>query len=269
MLAMSKRTPRNLIAITAGAPFQPDPDVVKLIIGGSRNVLNWRTGEDRPLEKGEVRPFPLTHARLIVKTELANAGQPSDPCVDRILRQGTANAMKRFNIGPNNEVTAVSGEEKEAEGGTLFHSEQELRERTSEWPAARLIEIWNGLAGVARVRKFKDRATAISRIWKQIQTLEAAAPKPVRKAAVKKSAASKSKAPKAEAAEAPAATKKEQVLALLRLEEGATLQEIMAATGWQKHSVRGFLSGAVHKKMGLTVLSAKNSAGERVYRLKR
>ena len=43
----------------------------------------------------------------------------------------------------------------------------------------------------------------------------------------------------------------------------------MAATGWQKHSVRGFLSGAVHKKMGLTVLSSQNAAGERVYRLKR
>jgi hypothetical protein len=59
------------------------------------------------------------------------------------------------------------------------------------------------------------------------------------------------------------------VLALLRSANGATLNEIMAATGWQKHSVRGFLSGAVHKKMGLTVLSSKNASGERVYRLKR
>ncbi len=43
----------------------------------------------------------------------------------------------------------------------------------------------------------------------------------------------------------------------------------MEATGWQKHTVRGFLSGAVHKKMGLKVVSTKNSAGDRVYRVKR
>jgi hypothetical protein len=46
-------------------------------------------------------------------------------------------------------------------------------------------------------------------------------------------------------------TKKAQVLALLRRTQGATLAELVEATGWQAHSVRGFLSGAVGKKMGL------------------
>ena len=176
--------------------------------------------------------------------------------------------MKRFSIDPDNHVTVLVGNEPGAEGSTVFHSEQELNETASAWPAARLAEIWNGLAGVTAVRKFKDRATAVSRIWKQIQSLEAAAPKPVRQP--RQSATKKKTTPKAEAApEAAAGTKKEQVLALLRSASGATLSEIMAATGWQKHSVRGFLSGAVHKKMGLTVLSSKNASGERVYRLQR
>jgi hypothetical protein len=48
-------------------------------------------------------------------------------------------------------------------------------------------------------------------------------------------------------------TKKDLVLALLRRDQGASLDELMTATGWQAHSVRGFLSGTVKKKLGLTV----------------
>ncbi len=46
------------------------------------------------------------------------------------------------------------------------------------------------------------------------------------------------------------------------------MAEIADATGWQKHSIRGFISGNVTKKMGLVVESTKNEAGERVYRTK-
>src|SRR5260370_26544950 len=60
-------------------------------------------------------------------------------------------------------------------------------------------------------------------------------------------------------------SKKADVLALLRREGGVTLPELMTATGWQAHSVRGFLSGALGKKMGLTVESAKREDGTRVY----
>lgn len=62
-------------------------------------------------------------------------------------------------------------------------------------------------------------------------------------------------------------SKKQVVLNLLGREDGATLAEIMKATNWQAHSVRGFISGAVGKKMGLVVESAKTDAGERVYRI--
>ena len=60
-------------------------------------------------------------------------------------------------------------------------------------------------------------------------------------------------------------SKKATVLALLQRKNGATLAEIMKATQWQAHSVRGFISGALGKNMGLTVNSAKRQDGERVY----
>jgi hypothetical protein len=63
-------------------------------------------------------------------------------------------------------------------------------------------------------------------------------------------------------------TKKEKILRLLRRSGGATMKELIQATGWQPHSVRGFLSAAVTKKMGLKVLSAKAGNTERRYSVK-
>jgi hypothetical protein len=63
-------------------------------------------------------------------------------------------------------------------------------------------------------------------------------------------------------------SKAAQVLDLLKRPDGATLAELMNATGWQAHSVRGFLSGTVSKKLGLTVTSVKAEDGERTYSIK-
>jgi Protein of unknown function (DUF3489) len=52
---------------------------------------------------------------------------------------------------------------------------------------------------------------------------------------------------------------------LLRRAKGAGLAEIMEATSWQAHSCRGFISGTLGKKMGLTVKSEKREDGTRVY----
>lgn len=60
-------------------------------------------------------------------------------------------------------------------------------------------------------------------------------------------------------------SKTETILALLRRPGGVTAKELMKVTGWQPHSVRGFLSGTVGKKMGLTVTSTKRENGERSY----
>ena len=63
-------------------------------------------------------------------------------------------------------------------------------------------------------------------------------------------------------------SKTNQVLELLRQPGGVTAKDLMKATGWQAHSVRGFLSGTVGKKMGLTVTSTKSEDGERSYFVK-
>ena len=60
-------------------------------------------------------------------------------------------------------------------------------------------------------------------------------------------------------------SKAAKVLDLLKRPGGATAKELMKATGWQPHSVRGFLSGTVGKKMGLTLTSTKGDEGERIY----
>ena len=59
-----------------------------------------------------------------------------------------------------------------------------------------------------------------------------------------------------------------KVLDLLKRPGGVTAKELMKATGWQPHSVRGFLSGTIGKKMGLTVTSTKGEDGERSYSIK-
>jgi hypothetical protein len=55
------------------------------------------------------------------------------------------------------------------------------------------------------------------------------------------------------------------ILDLLKRPGGATAKELLKATSWQPHSLRGFLSGTVGKKMGLTVVSTKGEEGERSY----
>jgi hypothetical protein len=63
-------------------------------------------------------------------------------------------------------------------------------------------------------------------------------------------------------------SKTQAILELLKRPSGVTSKELMKATGWQPHSVRGFLSGTVGKKMGLTVTSTKGEDGERTYSVK-
>ena len=64
-----------------------------------------------------------------------------------------------------------------------------------------------------------------------------------------------------------AGTKQAMLIALLQAPDGATMDTIMAATGWQAQTARGAMSGALGKKLGLIVTSAKEGDGARVYRI--
>jgi hypothetical protein len=91
-----------------------------------------------------------------------------------------------------------------------------------------------------------------------------AAPKKTAKAGAKGS--KKAAKPERKAAAPRAESKGGKILDMIARAKGATLAEIMKATDWQAHSVRGFISTAA-KKHGVTIDSAKNDAGERTYRI--
>ncbi len=104
----------------------------------------------------------------------------------------------------------------------------------------RLLALWNGLPGVERLNKLGDREALVDRLWSALEAMPD--PQPTR------------------------ASKQAEVIALLRRPEGATIDEVRAATGWQPHTVRGMFSGALKKKLGLAVIPTKEERG-RVYRV--
>jgi hypothetical protein len=95
-----------------------------------------------------------------------------------------------------------------------------------------------------------------------------AKPKSGKKASPAKKAPKGAKKAKGANPAARDGSKTAKVLDLLKGSGGVSGKELMKATGWQPHSVRGFLSGTVGKKMGLTVISTKGEDGERSYSIK-
>jgi hypothetical protein len=143
----------------------------------------------------------------------------------------------------------------------------------------RLIDV---VTAVITANKGENIMTSIAEETAQAAT--AAEPKATKKARVRaqgahvapkkakpgKKATPAKKAPRGakKATAARDGSKAAKVLDLLKRPGGATLKELMKATGWQPHSVRGFISGTLGKKMGLTVVSTKGEDGERSYSVK-
>jgi Protein of unknown function (DUF3489) len=229
--------------------------------------------------------------------------------------------MRHFTIENETNNIVIHGSAKEADAlpnTERFSNEAALAKLAADWSAARLVEIWNSLPGETPMRKFKDRATAVSRIWKAIQNLGGTAPvaeetilvpeqapigelpetaqpevvvpestepavdapvaphapdvAPEAPALAKKATRAK-KAPVAASAKEAGApgngSKTSKVIAMLKREGGTTLEEIMTAMPWQKHTTRAMLSagGSLTKKHGLVVTSEK-VGDKRVYSIK-
>jgi hypothetical protein len=251
--------------------------------------------------------------------------------------------MKTFTIDADNNITVHTSRKAARETGAgVFATEEQFADLIGP-DNKRLVEIWNGLAGVKPVTKFANRKSATERIWKALQSLgeqaaaavpetpfdapaapaelpaeetqhtvveadrhvedatlpaeiepvalttldptaaesaaNAGAPEPQgapeESPAAEKATPTK-KAPKAKKAAKDAkpeesagpreGSKTARVVAMLKRESGATLEEIMQQMAWQKHTVRGFMAGAM-KKAGYTLESFKSEAGARSYRI--
>ena len=83
--------------------------------------------------------------------------------------------MKHFTIENETNNITIHANAKEADAladAQRFRNEAGLAKLAADWPMARLIEIWNSLSGVSPVKKFKDRTTAVGRIWNVVQKLD-------------------------------------------------------------------------------------------------
>ena len=112
--------------------------------------------------------------------------------------------------------------------------------RAARLSGKRLLALWIGLPGADRLSKVGNREALLDRLWSALQALPD--PPPARP------------------------SKQAEVIGLLRRPEGATVDEVRAATGWQPHTVRGVFSGALKKKLGLAIVAAREDRG-RVYRI--
>ncbi len=145
-------------------------------------------------------------------------------------------------------MSEEEGKTKDTERVTSF---EEWNQTAGAWPLKRLVGIWNDVPGVVPVQKFTSREIALRRIWRAIHAPEQA---------TQRKAKEQSRVPFREGSKAA------QVYALLCRPEGATAPQIGELTGWQRHSVRGFLSASL-RKQGRKVRSFTR-AGERAHRLK-
>jgi hypothetical protein len=126
------------------------------------------------------------------------------------------------------------------EGEIVVASNEELH--AARLSGKRLLALWNALPDVEKRKKVGDRDALVDELWSAIERL----PEPQ--------------------SDAKRPSKQDAVIAMLRRPEGATVDEVASATGWQRHTVRGVFSGTLKKKLGLTLASAQEERG-RVYRI--
>ena len=136
--------------------------------------------------------------------------------------------MKAPSVDSENHTPVVSSEQEPAGEEFTFTSQEAFEHAAASWPSARLVEIWNQLPGVAPVRKFTNRASALRRIWKAIED-SSAATEPAADTTASLPRRARRAAKSAEAVRAK--TKTAKVIALLKRPAGATLL-FLATHAW-------------------------------------
>ena len=150
--------------------------------------------------------------------------------------------MRNYIIGNDGITLCREAPTTVNEGEIAVASKEELH--AARLSGKRLLGLWNALPGVEKRRKVGDREALIDQLWSAIEAL----PDPDQP--------SETKGPSKQAA----------VIAMLQRPEGATVEEVASAMGWQRHTVRGLFSGILKKKLGFALASAKEERG-RVYRI--
>jgi uncharacterized protein DUF3489 len=158
-----------------------------------------------------------------------------------------------FHLTTEGVIAEITPETQKQENQRAITSRDEWHAIAGQWPLKRLVAIWNRLPGVAPVEKFTSRQIALERIWRAVEF-----PTQTRRKAIAKVGK-----PKLHFRDG---SKAAQAYALLCRAEGVTVRELQTLTGWQRHTVRGFLSASV-RKQGSRVRSFQR-AGERVYQVK-
>ena len=150
--------------------------------------------------------------------------------------------MRIYIIGNDGITLCREAPASVTDGEIVVASQEELH--AAPLSGKRLLVLWNALPGVAKRKKVGDRRALIDQLWSAIEALPDPEPQP----------------------DVKRPSKQDEVIAMLRRPEGATVDEVAIATGWQRHTVRGVFSGTLNKKLGLTLASAKEERG-RVYRI--
>jgi hypothetical protein len=152
-------------------------------------------------------------------------------------------AKRQYVIGSDGRVRVLKAGTTVDPTSVVFSSLEQLAQVTESWPMGRILEIWNQLPGERKVTRFENRRIAVERLWKALQ----------------KNHSKKAKRRRGETASS-------RIIALLKASDTVTLKELMQATGWQAHSIRGFISRKLSREMGLEISSFRRE-GERVYGL--
>ena len=122
------------------------------------------------------------------------------------------------------------------EGEIVVASNEELH--AAPLSGKLLLALWNALPDVEKRRKVGDRDGLINQLWLAIEALPDPEPQ----------------------SDAKRPSKQAEMIAMLRRPEGATVDEVASATGWQRHTVRGVLSGTLRRSLGSPLPWPKNNA---------